>query len=65
MDTREKINEINLYVESFLKRFGFTSVGTVNIKASFKLSNYNENFSNAFQVDSEDEVKEILKDGED
>lgn len=61
MDTKEKINEINLYVEKFLQRFGFTTLGTVNIKASFKLSNYNENFSNAFQVESEDEAKEILK----
>lgn len=61
MSTQDKITAINLYVENYLQRFGLTTFGTINIKASFKLSNHNENFSNAFEVDSEKEAVEILK----
>lgn len=61
MTTEEKIKDINNYVQDFLNRFGLTSFGTINIRCSFKLTNYNNNYSNYFQVDSEDEAKEILK----
>ena len=61
MTTQNKIQEINQYVESYFQRFGLTTSDTINIKASFKLSNYNQDFSNAFQVDSESQAKEILK----
>ena len=61
MTTKEKIKDINDFVQDFLFRFGFTAVGKVNIRCSFKLTNINNNYSNLFVVDSEEEAIEILK----
>jgi hypothetical protein len=61
MSTQATVQEINNYVQSYLQRFGLTTFGTININCSFRLVNYNDNFSNAFKVDSEIQAKQILK----
>lgn len=61
MSNYQTIQAINYYVENYLLRFGFTAVGNVTVSTSFRLSNYNKDFSNAFKVDSEYQAKEILK----
>ena len=61
MTTKEKIHQINLYVESVFARHGLSGFGTIDVNVKFTLNNYNDNFSNAFPVESEDEAKEILK----
>lgn len=61
MSTQATIQLINDYVQNYLLRCGFTAFGNVNVNSSFRLSNYNDNFSNAFKVDSEIQAKHILK----
>jgi hypothetical protein len=61
MSTQITLQLINDYVENYLQRFGFTAFGNVTVNCSFRLSNYNDNFSNAFKVDSEIQAKQILE----
>jgi hypothetical protein len=61
VNTRDKVEKVKQYVKNHLQRGGLTSFGTFEAKVYFRLGNHNQNFTNAFQVDSEEEAKEIVK----
>jgi hypothetical protein len=62
MTVENKIQMINNYVDSFLFRHGFTSLGKVSLDCKFWLTNINpHNATNYFEVISEKEAKQVSK----
>ncbi|WP_026976625.1 hypothetical protein [Flavobacterium tegetincola] len=61
MNTQEKIEKVNKYVENFLFRKGFSLLGKVSLNCKFWITNITNESDNYFKVDSEKEAKEIVK----
>ena len=61
MITKQKILSVEIYIETYLRRFGYTSLETTNFNISCDLSNQNDEADNVFKVDSEKEALVIAQ----